>query len=933
MLTGKNYKVYADIGPTVGLMQRSLAVLDTVAGPNLIRKTELPRGMEALIAHGPSMDIGDANNRPLRTIGSLKMPVRLGRFVALVDFIVCAKLAVTIILGADYCDKFVEAIYPRRRIVELTDSSEVSIVRKVVSKKMKPKLVPGEPGEDPTDGRVSPKVKVSRPVTVEPGTRRVVQCTAQRTGLVVIQPYAPLYNRHGLVVTNGVTQVEPNKAFHILVANFGKYAVKLQKNQVVAELLPHPRAAVNSSLTVGEALGVDYRSQEKAEGRNSVTDQDPIRDSTVENEQPKAGSNLSTDPIEARRIEPRPPDVEDLDLSHVPTRLREKFRNMLKRYSSMWDGTLGEIQIAQHCIELVPGTRPIAQPPYRAGPKAREVEGKEVEKMLKAGVIEPAQSEWASPVLLVSKPDGSLRFCVDYRKLNTITVKDTYPLPRMDECLDSLGDMRIFSVLDAISGYWQMPIPEEDRDKTAFSCHSGLYRFNRMLFGLTNAPATFQRAMDILLSPFRWKSCLVYLDDIIIFSRNWDDHVEHVDAILSVLQRPGVKLKLRKCEFFVERIRYLGHVVRPGTIEVDQARVEALRKVKHPTTQTQLRSFLGLCNVYRRFVPHYAKLAHPLNQLLKKGMPVHLGPLDEKCQEAFTVLRDSILSPPVLALPKIGLPYSVDTDASNYQIGAALFQTHEEGSRQPIGFFSRSLSAPERNYSVSEKECLAVIWALKTLRPYLYGEHFVVHTDHASLRWLMNVSDPSGRLIRWSLRLSEFDFEVKYKKGRINTQADALSRLETKGETSEDIDEDIPCFIAEHGLTHQSMKSVMEQKISDSDPDSDEEDVEGYGNCDELLALEGGTDSLEHFEAVKPEELLREQLIDPFCESIRRQIDEGNTLSFTTEAQEFEGTLVRTASEYTQVVIPRSLKDRVLGMSHYAKTAGHPGGRKLYKSL
>ena len=272
--------------------------------------------------------------------------------------------------------------------------------------------------------------------------------------------------------------------------------------------------------------------------------------------------------------------------------------------------------------------------------------------MLEAGVIEPAQSEWESPVLLVPKPDGSMGFCVDYRKLNAVTVKDTYPLPRMDECLDSLGDTKVFSALDAISGYWQMPIPESDRAKTALSCHSGLYRFSKMPFGLTNAPATFQRAMDMLLSPFRWKSCLVYLDDIIIFSKSWEEHIVHVDETLSVLEKAGVKLKLRKCEIFVENIKYLGHVVRPGSLEIDAARIAALEQVKYPQTQTKLRSFLGLCNVYRRFVPHYAKIAHPLNQLLKKGQPVQLEGFDESCKKAFHKLKKAILAPPVLVLPK-----------------------------------------------------------------------------------------------------------------------------------------------------------------------------------------------------------------------------------------------------------------------------------------
>ncbi|CDF35613.1 unnamed protein product [Chondrus crispus] len=272
---------------------------------------------------------------------------------------------------------------------------------------------------------------------------------------------------------------------------------------------------------------------------------------------------------------------------------------------------------------------------------------------------------------------------------------------------------------------------------------------------------------------------------------------------------------------------------------------------------TQLRSFLGLCNVYRRFVPHYAKIAHPLNQLLKKGQPVQLEGFDEPCKKAFHKLKDAILAPPVLALPKKDLPYSVDTDARDYQIGAALFQTHPDAQRKPIGFFSRTLAAAERNYSVSEKECLAEIWAVQTLRPYLYGEHFIVHTDHASLRSLMNVTDPSGRLIRWRLRLSEFDFEIKYKKGKANSQADALSRLQTAGETVDEIDDEILCFMAE-----PAEGTVEDEDNSDA--------------LDDILAFKGGP---------------------PLIASINSKLD------------------------------------RVLGLSHYAKLAGHPGGRKLYKTL
>ena len=417
--------------------------------------------------------------------------------------------------------------------------------------------------------------------------------------------------------------------------------------------------------------------------------------------------------------------------------------------------------------------------------------------MLREGVIEPAQSALASPVVLVPKSDGSLRFCVDYRRLNAMTIRDSYPLPRMDECIDSLGEASVFSTIDCNSGYWQIPVEEEDRDKTAFVCHAGLYRYKRMPFGLQNAPATFQRTLDILLLPFKWLSCLVYLDNVIVFSETVEEHFAHLDAILSATKAAGISLKLSKCSFFTKTIKYLGHLIKPGTLEVDDTHTTALKRAKNPSTQTELRAFLGLCNVYRRSVPGYSDIAAPLNALLRKGQPVKLEPFGPAEDGGFRALVNAVTSPPVLAIPRPDLPYSVDTDASDYQVGAALFQTTEDGESRPIGYWSRSLKPTEKNYSTPEKQCLAVVWALTTLRPYLQGEQFTVYSDQASLRWLMTIAEPSGRLMRWRLRLSEFDFTIQYKRVVQNTQADALLRLATLGETTSDIDYGTPCFMVE----------------------------------------------------------------------------------------------------------------------------------------
>ena len=234
----------------------------------------------------------------------------------------------------------------------------------------------------------------------------------------------------------------------------------------------------------------------------------------------------------------------------------------------MWDGHIGTINLAKHRIELKEGSKPVYQQPYRAGPHQRQLEEEEIKKMLDADVIEPAITEWATPIVLAPKKDGSLRFFIDYRRLNELTVRDSYPIPRMDECIDSLGEARIFSTLDANSGYWQIELADEDREKTAFTSHSGVFQYKRMPFGLKNAPSTFQRTIDIVLATAKWKHAIVYLDDIVIFSRNVEEHMEHIASILAMLRNAGMTLKLKKCYFLQQRVDYLGHIVSPGKLAV-----------------------------------------------------------------------------------------------------------------------------------------------------------------------------------------------------------------------------------------------------------------------------------------------------------------------------------------------------------------------------
>jgi len=294
--------------------------------------------------------------------------------------------------------------------------------------------------------------------------------------------------------------------------------------------------------------------------------------------------------------------------------------------------------------------------------------------MLDLGVIEPSDAEWSLPVVVVPNPGGHFRFCVDYRRLNERTVKDVYPIARMDDCLDSIGDATVFSTLDCNAGYWQIAVAAEDRDKTTFTSHTGLFRFIQLPFGRVNAPASFQRALDIILSGLRWQTGMVYLHDVIVFSRTAGDHIQHLRAVLLLLEKAGVSLKPSKCHLFQQEVEYLGHVVRPGHLLVNQNNMKSLAQALPPRNQTELKSFLGMCNDYRRFIKDYARIAKPLTKLTSKKFPHVCPPLDAAHLGAFEYLKERLTSNAILTLPRREGLFILHTDACAVQVGCTLLQ-------------------------------------------------------------------------------------------------------------------------------------------------------------------------------------------------------------------------------------------------------------------
>lgn len=482
----------------------------------------------------------------------------------------------------------------------------------------------------------------------------------------------------------------------------------------------------------------------------------------------------------------------NIDLNHLNLEEKSTILDLCREYNDVFHlegDQLSTTSATTHEIPLIPNSKPIYIKQYRLPESTKDEVNKQVSEMLANDIIQNSKSPWNFPLIVVPKKSADnkkkWRLVIDFRKLNEITVGEVFPIPQISEILDQLGAAKYFSTLDLATGYHQVFLKEEDRSKTAFSTTQGHFEFKRMPFGLKNAPATFQRLMNNVISGLTSIQSFVYLDDVVVYGYDLLDHNRKLKEVFDCFRQYNLKLQPSKCHFLKSELVYLGHLITDSGIHPDPQKLTAIQNYPVPRNAKEIKSFIGLAGYYRKFIDGFATLAKPLNSLLKKNTKFVWNAM---CDNSFRKLKNLLMTPPILQYPNFEKEFSITCDASNIAIGAVLSQPGENNEDLPISFASRTLNSAETHYSAVQREVLAIVWAVKFFRPYIYGRCFKIITDHRPLTWLYSISNPASRLIRWKVELDEYDYKIVYKPGKSNQNADALSRIKfpSKNKTTQE---------------------------------------------------------------------------------------------------------------------------------------------------
>ena len=460
-------------------------------------------------------------------------------------------------------------------------------------------------------------------------------------------------------------------------------------------------------------------------------------------------------------------------LNHLESDHKEQLINLIGEYQEIFGDVPTQTTATFHDVDVGDAT-PIKQHPYRMNPVKLQYLRKEVQYLLDNDIIEPSKSEWSSPCILVPKPNGEFRMCTDFRKVNNVTKTDSYPIPRIEDCIDKIGSAKYVSKFDFLKGYYAIPLTERAKNISAFVTPDGLYQYKRTPFGMKNSGASYQRMMNNILNDI--PGCEAYIDDVVCYSDTMKEHLEIIQKLFNRLKEANLTVNLCKSEFCHATIQYLGHIVGQGSVKPIFAKVESILNFPRPTNKKQLMRYLGMAGFYRKFCKNFSTIVAPLTNLLQKRVPFKW---DERCEEAFKNLKSILVSSPVLCTPNFSKQFKLQVDACDVGVGGVLYQEDDDNVEKIVGYFSKKLSKCQKNYSTIEKECLGLLLTLQHFDVYLNvtTHPILVYTDHNPLVFLNKMANKNQRLTRWSLILQEYDIDIHHIKGKDNVIADALSRF------------------------------------------------------------------------------------------------------------------------------------------------------------
>ncbi|KAJ8033437.1 hypothetical protein HOLleu_23675 [Holothuria leucospilota] len=790
----------------------------------------------------------------------------------------------------------------------------------------------GEPQVD----REQPDYQVLEPcrvilcetVVIAPGTESVIRGEISgkfKGNQGLVEPAEKFVSRHGLLV--GKLLVNPeNLVVPLRVFNPSFEPIRVYKGTVAGVLEE-----------VAEVVGM--------EGSSNGNQATPVR--TVNT---AADEGQGTDEVPHHLV-----GLLDSCGNRLEKEQYRQLKELLIQYGdvfSMSSSDLGRTTVVKHAIDTG-SAKPIKQPARRVPVQQRQVERDLVKEMLTTGVIEPSASAWSSPVVLVKKKNGKTRFCIDYRKVNAVTSKDSYPIPRITDSLDALSGAQWFTTLDLASGYWQVGMDESDKEKTAFVTGEGLFQFRVMPFGLCNAPATFERLMDRVLSGLHWQVCLVYLDDVIVYGSTFEESLGRLKEVLGRLRAANLKLSPEKCNLFQPSVTYLGYVVSKKGVATDPQKVTDVKDWPRPQNLTDVRSFLGLCGYYRRFIEGFADIAAPLFKLTEKKQTFDW---DTDCETAVQRLKEALTSAPVLAYPNSCGRFILDTDASDFGVGAVLSQI-QDGEEKVVSYFSKAMTKQEKRYCVTRKELLAVVKAVKQFHHYLYGTNFLIRTDHAALRWLMAFRNPEGQIARWLELLSTYQFDIQHRPGKSHGNADGLSRRPcgrdcnhcNRKEMPGKETEERPLSFPTHSKVNERSKgeqrnspknSVLPQDTLVAAVTREKQEVNDPPWLQEWSLEAIREEQLKDVETRKIIEWKEESEVRPEAEEIARENKELKNYWAQWERLEIrDGVLCRRWESHDgreiswQLVVPRGLRTKILELLHDNPTVGHMGIKRTVQRV